>query len=166
MANEMRAAGRPLVAVLAAVLAAALAALGPAWRTAAAQGMPIEAFRAKTVFLVNHAGGAPLENAADEALARWGRFTLADDQASADIVLVFSKNGIENTQSSGPKKDGSCCDTSYGASFTPGARVRAYLKGQTPGAGSLPFWQSQCGGLSQKSTGKDCIEAFHKQFPR
>ena len=57
---------------------------------ALAQGIPPEAYRAKTIFIRNNAGGAPLENATDEELAKWGRFTLADDEASADIVLVFS----------------------------------------------------------------------------
>ncbi len=56
-----------------------------------AQGIPAEAYHAKTVFIRNNAGGAPLENAADEELSKWGRFTLADDEASADIILVFSK---------------------------------------------------------------------------
>ncbi len=65
-----------------------------------AQGVPPEAFRAKTVFIRNNAGGAQIENAADEELSKWGRFTLADDEASADIVLVFSKNGVTNTESS------------------------------------------------------------------
>src|ERR1700710_1457612 len=83
-----------------------------------AQGIPPEAYRAKTIFIRNNAGGAPLENASDEELAKWGRFTLADDEASADIVLVFSKNGVQNTEKSENKKDGTCCDTSYGASFS------------------------------------------------
>ena len=131
-----------------------------------AQGVPPEAFRAKTIFIRNNAGGAQIENAADEELSKWGRFTLADDEASADIVLVFSKNGIQNTEKSDNKKDGTCCDTSYGASFSPGATARAYLKGHGPGAGSLPFWQDGCGGMSQKATGKGCIDAFKKQFPR
>jgi hypothetical protein len=131
-----------------------------------AQGVPPEAFRAKTIFIRNHAGGAALENAADEELSKWGRFTLADDEASADIVLVFSKNGIQNTEKSENKKDGTCCDTSYGASFSPGATARAYLKGHGPGPGSLPFWQDGCGGMTQKATGKGCIDAFKKQFPR
>jgi hypothetical protein len=131
-----------------------------------AQGVPPEAFRAKTVFIRNNAGGAQIENAADEELSKWGRFTLADDEASADIVLVFSKNGVTNTQSSTDKKDGTCCDTSYGASFSPGATARAYLKGHGPGPGSLPFWQDGCGGMTQKATGKGCIDAFKKQFPR
>jgi hypothetical protein len=90
-----------------------------------AQAIPTEAYRAKTIFIRNNAGGAPLENAADEELSKWGRFTLADDEASADIVLVFSKNGITNTEKSENKKDGSCCDTSYGASFSPGATAAA-----------------------------------------
>jgi hypothetical protein len=125
-----------------------------------------EAFRAKTIFIRNHAGGSQLENAADEELSKWGRFTLADDEASADIVLVFSKNGIQNTEKSDNKKDGTCCDTSYGASFSPGATARAYLKGHGPGPGSLPFWQDGCGGMTQKATGKGCIDAFKKQFPK
>jgi hypothetical protein len=129
-----------------------------------AQSIPPEAYRAKTVFIRNNAGGAPLENAADEELSKWGRFTLADDEASADIILVFSKNGIQNTQKSENKKDGTCCDTSYGASFSGGATARAYLKGHGPG--SLPFWQDGCGGITQKATGKGCIDAFKKQFPK
>ncbi len=128
--------------------------------------VPAEAYRAKTIFIRNNAGGAPLENAADEELSKWGRFTLADDEVSADIILVLSKNGITNTEKSENKKDGTCCDTSYGASFSPGATVRAYLKGHGPGPGSLPFWQSGCGGMTQKATGKGCIDAFKKQFPR
>jgi hypothetical protein len=131
-----------------------------------AQGVPPEAIRAKTIFIRNHAGGAPLENAADEELSKWGRFTLADGEVSADIVLVFSKNGVQNTEKSENKKDGTCCDTSYGASFSPGATARAYLKGHGPGPGSLPFWQDGCGGMTQKATGKGCIDAFKKQFPR
>jgi hypothetical protein len=131
-----------------------------------AQGVPPEAYRAKTIFIRNSAGGAPLENAADEELSKWGRFTLADDEASADIILVFSKNGVQNTEKSENKKDGTCCDTSYGASFSPGAMVRAYLKGHGPGPGSLPFWQDGCGGMTQKATGKGCIEVFKKQFPK
>jgi hypothetical protein len=134
--------------------------------SAFAQGIPPEAYRAKTIFIRNNAGGAQIENAADEELSKWGRFTLADDEASADIILVFSKNGITNTQSSTDKKDGTCCDTSYGASFSPGATARAYLKGHGPGAGSLPFWQDGCGGMTQKATGKGCIDAFKKNFPR
>ncbi|HEY2001049.1 MAG TPA: hypothetical protein VGG80_01965 [Acidobacteriaceae bacterium] len=133
---------------------------------ALAQGVPPEAYRAKTVFIRNNAGGAQIENAADEELSKWGRFTLADDEASADIILVFSKNGIQNTEKSDNKKDGTCCDTSYGASFSPGATARAYLKGHGPGPGSLPFWQDGCGGMTQKATGKGCIDAFKKQFPR
>jgi hypothetical protein len=128
--------------------------------------VPAEAYRAKTVFIRNNAGGAQIENAADEELSKWGRFTLADDEASADIILVFSKNGISNTEKSENKKDGTCCDTSYGASFSPGATVRAYIKGHGPGPGSLPFWQDGCGGMTQKATGKGCIDAFKKQFPR
>jgi hypothetical protein len=141
-----------------------LAATSLASAAAIAQGVPPEAYKAKTVFIRNHAGGAPLENAADEELSKWGRFTLADDEASADILLVFSKNGIQNTEKSDNKKDGTCCDTSYGASFSPGATARAYLKGHGPR--SLPFWQDGCGGMTQKATGKGCIEAFKKQFPR
>jgi hypothetical protein len=98
-------------------LALLLAATSLASAAALAQGVPPEAYRAKTVFIRNHAGGAPLENAADEELSKWGRFTLADNEASADILLVFSKNGIQNTEKSDNKKDGTCCDTSYGASF-------------------------------------------------
>ena len=71
-----------------------------------AQAMPAEAFRAKTIYIRNNAGGAPLENAADEELSRWGRFSLADDEASADIILVFSKNGVQNTEKSENKQDG------------------------------------------------------------
>src|ERR1700751_4526532 len=82
-----------------------------------AQGVPPEAYKAKTVFIRNNAGGAPLENAADEELSKWGRFTLADDEASADIILVFSKNGVQNTEKNENMKDGTCCDTSYGASL-------------------------------------------------
>jgi hypothetical protein len=133
---------------------------------ALAQSVPPEAYRAKTVFIRNNAGGAQLENAADEELSKWGRFALADDEASADIILIFSKNGIQNTEKSDNKKDGTCCDTSYGASFSPGATARAYLKGHGPGPGSLPFWQDGCGGMTQKATGKGCIDAFKKQFPR
>jgi hypothetical protein len=133
---------------------------------ALAQGVPPEAYRAKTIFIRNDAGGAQLENAADEELSKWGRFALADDEASADIILIFSKNGIQNTEKSDNKKDGTCCDTSYGASFSPGATARAYLKGHGPGPGSLPFWQDGCGGVTQKATGKSCIDAFKKQFPR
>jgi hypothetical protein len=128
--------------------------------------VPAEVYKAKTVFIRNNAGGAPLENAADEELSKWGRFTLADDEASADIILVFSKSGVQNTEKSENKKDGTCCDTSYGASFSAGATVRAYLKGHGPGPGSLPFWQDGCGGMTQKATGKGCIDAFKKQFPR
>lgn len=128
--------------------------------------VPAEAFRAKTIFIRNNVGGAPLENAADEELSKWGRFTLADDEATADIILVFSKNGVQNTEKSENKKDGTCCDTSYGESFSPGATVRAYLKGHGPGPGSLPFWQDGCGGMTQKATGKGCIDAFKKQFPK
>jgi hypothetical protein len=102
-----------------------------------------EAYRAKTIFIRNNAGGAPLENAADEELSKWGRFTPADDEASADIILVFSKNGVQNTEKSDNKKDGTCCETSYGASFSPGATVRAYLKGHAHGPGSLAFWQKR-----------------------
>jgi hypothetical protein len=131
-----------------------------------AQGVPPEAYKAKTVFIRNNAGGAPLENAADEELSKWGRFALADDEASADIILVFSKNGVQNSEKSENKKDGTCCETSYGASFSGGAMVRAYLKGHGPGPGSLPFWQDGCGGTTQKATGKGCIDAFKKQFPR
>jgi hypothetical protein len=134
--------------------------------SALAQGIPPEAYHAKTIFIRNNAGGAPLENAADEELSKWGRFTLADDEASADIILVFSKNGVQNTEKSENKKDGTCCDTSYGASFSGGATVRAYLKGHGPGPGSLPFWQDGCGGMTQKTTGKGCIDAFKKQFPK
>jgi hypothetical protein len=134
--------------------------------SALAQGIPPEAHHAKTIFIRNNAGGAPLENAADEELSKWGRFTLADDEASADIILVFSKNGVQNTEKSENKKDGTCCETSYGASISPGATVRAYLKGHGPGPGSLPFWQDGCGGMTQKATGKGCIDAFKKQFPR
>ena len=65
--------------------------------SSSAQGIPVEAYHAKTIFIRNNAGGVPLENAADEELSKWGRFTLADDEASADIILVFSKNGIQNT---------------------------------------------------------------------
>ena len=128
--------------------------------------VPAEAYKAKTVFIRNNAGGAPLENAADEELSKWGRFTLADDEASADIILVFSKNGVQNTEKSENKKDGTCCEASYGASFSGGATARAYLKGYGPGPGSLPFWQDGCGGMTQKATGKGCIDAFKKQFPR
>jgi hypothetical protein len=135
-------------------------------RSLRAQVIPPEAYRAKTIFIRNNAGGAPLENAADEELSKWGRFTLADDEASADIVLVFSKNGVQNTEKSENKKDATCCDASYGASFSPGATVRAYLKGHSPGPGSQPFWQGGCGGMTQKATGKGCIDAFKKQFPR
>ncbi len=142
-----------------------LAAACPLASSLSAQ-VPAEAFRAKTVFIRNNAGGAQLENAADEELSKWGRFTLADDEASADIILVFSKNGVQNTEKSENKKDGTCCDTSYGASFSPGATARAYLKGHGPGPGSLPFWQDGCGGMTQKATGKGCIDAFKKQFPR
>src|SRR5882757_4937911 len=133
---------------------------------ALAQGIPPEAYRAKTIFIRNNAGGPPLENAADEEMAKWGRFTLADDEASADLILVFSKNGVQNTEKSENKKDGTCCDTSYGTSFSPGATARAHLKGHGPGPGSLPFWQDGCGGMTQKATGKGCIDAFKKQFPR
>jgi hypothetical protein len=100
--------------------------------------VPAEAYRAKTIFIRNHAGGVPLENAADEELSKWGRFTLADDEANADIVLVFTKNGIQSTEKSENKKDGTCCDTSYGASFSPGATARAYLKGHGPGRARCP----------------------------
>jgi len=131
-----------------------------------AQGIPAETYHAKTVFIRNNAGGAPLENAAVEELRKWGRFTVADDEASADIIIVFSKNGVQNTEKSENKNDGTCRETSYGASFSPGATVRAYMKGHGPGPGSLPFWQDGCGGMTQKSRGKGCIDAFKKQFPK
>ena len=51
---------------------------------------------------------------------------MADDEASADIIIVFSKNGVQNTEKSENKNDGTCRETSYGASFSPGATVRAY----------------------------------------
>jgi hypothetical protein len=106
-------------------------------------GRPARGHHAKTIFIRNNAGGAPLGNAADEELSKWGRFTPADDEASADILLVFSKNGIQNTEKSDNKKDGTCCETSYGASFSPGATERAYLKGHAHGPGSLAFWQKR-----------------------
>jgi hypothetical protein len=40
--------------------------------SALAQSVPPEAYRAKTIFIRNKAGGAALENAADEELSKWG----------------------------------------------------------------------------------------------
>jgi hypothetical protein len=62
-----------------------------------------------------------------------GRFTLADDEASADIILVFSKNGVQNTEKSDNKKD------------TPAAR-RATAPASHP--------VQQCARIS-KGTGRD-----------
>ncbi len=77
-------------------------------------------------------------------------------------MLVFSKNGVTNTEKSENKKDGTCCDTSYGASFSPGATVRAYLKAHGPG--SLTFRQSGCGGMTQKATGKAASTRSRSSF--
>jgi hypothetical protein len=109
---------------------------------ALAQGVPPEAYRAKTIFIRNNAGGAQMENAADEELSKWGRFALADDEASADIILVFSKNGIQNTEKSDNKEGwhllryelwGQLFSGRYGACVSerawPGTRIAALLAG-------------------------------------
>jgi len=59
----------------------------------AAQSMPREAFKAKTIFVVNKTGKPTVENGADSELTKWGRFTMADDADSADIRLVLTKAG-------------------------------------------------------------------------
>jgi hypothetical protein len=117
--------------------------------------LPKEALEAKTIFLVNRAHNVKMENGADKALTKWGRFKRTDDEESADIILVFTKGEPLSGNSEQKKKDdGSCCDTSYSLSFSSKYMMKAYLKGK-----QTAFFSQECGG-------EDCINEFRKKFPR
>lgn len=126
----------------------------------AAQSMPREAFKAKTIFVVNRTGKPAVENGADSELSKWGRFTMADDEDSADIKLVLTKAGSTVTSKEVPKADGSGFDSSTSTSFTFGVDLHAYVKGQ-----GLYFFQSNTGSSGEKA-GKNLVDDFKKLYPK
>jgi len=128
--------------------------------------VPPEAYRAKTILFVT----TPVAR-------RWRMRRMKSCRSGGDSRLPTMRRARTSCWSSRrmasrtrrrarTRRTAQCCDTSYGTSFSPGATARAYLKGHGPGPGSLPFWQDGCGGMTQKATGKGCIDAFKKQFPR
>lgn len=127
---------------------------------ATAQAIPLQVFKAKTIYVINQTGKPGVENGADSAISKWGRFTMADDADSADIRLVIAKAGTTSTESETPKQTGVGTDKNYSTSFTFGYTAWAYVKGQ-----KLYFWS---GGSSSSGTsgGKGVVEDFRKLFPK
>jgi hypothetical protein len=138
-----------------------LAALcGTMLGTAFAQDIPREAFKAKTVWVENRTGKPAVENGADSALSKWGRFTMADDEDSADIKILLTKAGSSTTEKETPKADGTGFDSSSSTSFTFGIDMHVYLKGH-----GLYFYQTNSASGGEKG-GRNVIENFRKQFPK
>jgi hypothetical protein len=141
-------------------LSTGLAAIFIAGSAATAQSMPREAFKAKTIFVINQTGKATVENGADSELSKWGRFTMADDAASADIKLVLTKAGSTVTSTETPKADGSGFDSSTSTTFTMGVDMHAYVKGE-----GLYFFQTNTSSSGEKA-GRNLIDNFRKLYPR
>lgn len=144
--------GLKVMAAVAAMLAGAMAV--------GAQSMPREAFKAKTIFIVNQTGKAAVENGADSELSKWGRFTMADDADSADIKLVLTKAGSSVVSKETPKADGSGFDSSTSTTFALGVDMHAYVKGQ-----GLYFYQTNTSSSGEKA-GHNLIENFRKLYPK
>lgn len=139
-----------------------LAVIGSCFLAAAviAQDVPREAFKAKTIYVVNRTGKPGVENGADSELNRWGRFTMADDADSADIRIVLTKAGSSTVTKETPNSAGTGFDSSSSTSFTLGVDLHAYLKGQ-----QLYFYSTNSASSGEKG-GRNVIENFRKQFPR
>jgi hypothetical protein len=137
-----------------------LLAITLAGAAAIAQSMPREAFKAKTIFIVNQTGKPTVENGADSELSKWGRFTMADDAATADIKLVLTKAGSTVTSTETPKTDGTGFDSSTSTTFTMGVDMHAYVKGQ-----GLYFFQTNTSSSGEKA-GRNLIDNFRKLYPK
>jgi len=125
-----------------------------------AQSMPREAFKAKTIWIVNKIGKPAVENGADSELSKWGRLTLADDADSADIRLVLTKAGSSTVDTTKPNSAGTGFDTGVSTSLTLGVDMHAYLKGQ-----EMYFYQTNSASGGEKG-GRNVVDNFRKQFPK
>src|ERR1700686_2346173 len=76
--------------LLAALLFSAMG-LGAMWGQRSIWPFPRAALAARTVAIVNNTHNEAVEQGAEEALRRWGRFTVVDDAGTADITLTFDK---------------------------------------------------------------------------
>jgi hypothetical protein len=141
-------------------IAAGVGAMFVAAAAAGAQSMPREAFKAKTIYVENRTGKPAVENGADSELNKWGRFTMADDAASADIRLVLTKAGSSVTSTETPKADGSGFDSSTSTTFALGVDMHAYVRGQ-----GLYFFQTNTSSSGEKA-GKNLIDDFKKLYPK
>jgi hypothetical protein len=119
---------------------------------------PREVFKAKTFWVENKTGKVAVENGLDDAMTKWGRMTMADDAASADIKFLLTRPGVQNTQTQDNKKDGTCCDTSYSSSFSFDTEMRVYAKSQ-----ASYFYSTSATGSSKK-TGQNLVDNFKKNF--
>jgi hypothetical protein len=126
----------------------------------AAQSMPREAFKAKTIFVVNKTGKPTVENGADSELTKWGRFTMADDADSADIRLVLTKAGSTVTSEEKPNAAGTGFDSDTSTNFTLGVDMHAYVKGQ-----GMYFFQTNTASSGEKA-GRNLIQDFKKLYPK
>lgn len=125
-----------------------------------AQSLPREAFKAKTIYVVNNTGKPAVENGADSELSKWGRFTMADDPDSADIKLVLSKPGSTTTSTQTLNSAGTGWDSGTSTSLTFGVDLHAYVKGQ-----QLYFYATNSSSGGEKG-GRNVIENFRKLFPK
>jgi hypothetical protein len=125
-----------------------------------AQSMPREAFKAKTVWIVNKTGKPAVENGADSELNKWGRLTLADDADSADIRLVITKAGSSTVDTTKPNATGTGFDSGSSTTLGFGVDMHAYVKGQ-----ELYFYNTTTASSGEKG-GRNVIDNFRKQFPK
>jgi len=124
----------------------------------AQEPMPRAAFTAKTVAILNDTKTGEVFDGALEQLQRWGRFTVADDADSADIVLRFDKKTDREKQNSQSTDANGTTSYSAGMSFSSQVHMRAYLKGS-----DTPFYTTQTGD-SKKKAGVTCVTSFEKAW--
>lgn len=118
--------------------------------------LPPEAYTAKTIAIVNHVGSQKLTDKAYEELQKWGHFTVVQDPASADVVLVLTKTRY----STGASAYTTGSNTSITEDSVTDVTTSFILKGQTD-----PFFsETERASLLRKSATQRGIDELKKRL--
>lgn len=124
----------------------------------AQEPMPRAALAAKTVAILNDTKTGEVSDGALEQLKRWGRFTIADDADSADIVLRFDKKTDREKQNNQSTDEKGTTSWSATMTFSSQVHMRAYVKGS-----DTPFYTTKTDD-SKKKAGITCVTSFERAW--
>ncbi len=118
--------------------------------------LPPEAYTAKTIAIVNHAGTQSVTDKAYEELQKWGRWTVLADASKADVVLVI---GIQR------KITGAVANTYGDSTYVNSNSVVDITAGFYLGQQTEPFFsETERASLFRKSATKRCIDDLRKRM--